>query len=120
VGRYADGLKQVEKAIHIASDIGESFYRPLLFQVRAKLMQASGQPDEAIEAGLKHSMEVAIIQGAKIFELRAAIGLVGLWRRQGKSNEGRNLLTPICDWFTEGRDTPDFEEARALLDSLTS
>ena len=110
VGRYADGLRQIEKALRIASDIGESFYLPRLFQIRAKLMQASGQTDEATEASLRRSLELAIMQGAKVLELRAAIELVGLWRRQGKRDDGRDLLRSICDWFTEGRDTPDFEE----------
>ena len=60
------------------------------------------------------------MQSAKVLELRAAIGLVDLWRRQGKRKEGCLLLTPICDWFTEGRDTPEFKEARVLLDDLGS
>jgi len=119
-GRYADGLRQVEKALHIASEIGESFYLPRLFQVHAKLMHACGQADEATEASLKRSLELAIVQGAKVLELRAAIGLVDLWRRQGKCKEGRLLLSPICDWFTEGCDTPEFKEARVLLDDLGS
>jgi hypothetical protein len=83
-------------------------------------MQASGQTDEAVEASLKRSLELAIVQSAKVFELRAAIGLVDLWRRQGKRKEGRLLLRPICDWFTEGRDTPEFKEAKVLLDHLGS
>ena len=120
LGRYADGLRQMEKALLIASDIGESFYLPRLFQIRARLMQAFGQTDEAIEASLKRSLEFAIMQGAKVLELRAAIGLVDLWRRQGKRKEGCLLLRPICDWFTEGRDTPEFKEARVLLDDLGS
>jgi tetratricopeptide (TPR) repeat protein len=120
VGRYADGLRQIEKALRIASDIGESFYLPRLFQIRAKLMQASGQTDEATEASLRRSLELAIVQGAKVLELRAAIELVGLWRRQGKRDDGRDLLRSICAWFTEGRDTPDFESAKALLDAPES
>ena len=120
VGQYADGLRQVEKALHIASEIGESFYLPRLFEIRAKLMHACGQTDEATEASLRRSLELAIMQGAKVLELRAAIGLVSLWRRQGKRDEGRDLLRSICNWFTEGRDTPDFKEAKALLDALGS
>jgi predicted ATPase len=117
-GRYADGLRQIEKALHIASDIGESFYLPRLFQLRAKLMAASGQIDEMTEASLRRSLGLAVLQGAKALELRAAIGLVDLWIRQGKRDQARLLLRPICDWFTEGRDTSDFREAKALLDSL--
>ena len=83
-------------------------------------MHACGQTDEATEASLRRSLELAIMQGAKVLELRAAIGLVSLWRRQGKRDEGRDLLRSICNWFTEGRDTPDFKEAKALLDALGS
>ena len=120
VGRHADGLKQVEKAIHIASGIGESLYGPLLFQVRAKLLQASGHTNEEIEASLRHSLELAIMQGAKVLELRAAIGLVGLWRDQGKRDQARALLAPVYGWFTEGFDTSDLKEAKTLLDTLPS
>jgi len=119
-GRYDDGLRQVEKALRIASDIGESFYLPRLFQLRAKLMEASGQIDETTEASLRRSLELAVLQGAKAFELRAAIGLGGLWSRQGKGDQARQLLRPICDWFTEGHDTSDFREAKALLEALGS
>ena len=120
LGRYADGLREIERALLIASDIGESFYLPRLFQIRARLMQAFGQTDEAIETGLKRSLELAVMQGAKLFELRAAIGLVELWQRQGKREEGRLLLRPLCDWFTEGRDTLEFKQASSLLDDLGS
>ena len=120
LGRYADGLRQIEKALRIASDIGESFYLPRLFQIRAGLMQASGQADEVVEASLRRSLELAIAQGAKVFELRAAIGLVGIWRRQGKRKEGRDLLTSTCKFCAEGHEIPDFKEATALLDELGS
>jgi hypothetical protein len=120
VGRYADGLSQIERALYIESEIGESFYLPRLFQIRAKLMHASGQIDQDTEASLSRSLELAIVQGAKLTELRAAIGLVGLWRCQGKRDEGRDLLLSICNRFTEGHDTPDFNEAKTLLDSLGS
>jgi predicted ATPase len=120
LGRYADGLRQIEKALRIASDIGESFYLPRLFQIRAGLKQASGQADEVVEASLRRSLELAIAQGAKVFELRAAIGLVGIWRRQGKRKEGRDLLTSTCNFCAEGHDMPDFKEATALLDELGS
>ena len=118
VGRCADGLNQVEKALRIAADIGESFYLPRLFQVRAKLMQISGHADEATEASLRRSLELATAQGAKVFELRASIALADLWRRQGKGDVGRDRLRSICDWFTEGSDAPELTEAKALLDAF--
>lgn len=116
--RYAEGVSEVEKALRIASDIGESFYVARLFQMRAMLSQSIGQSDEAIEADFRRSLEVARRQGAKAFELRASIGLASLWHHQGKCDRARNLLRPICDWFTEGLDTPDFKQAIELLGAL--
>jgi predicted ATPase len=55
---------------------------------------------------------------AKALELRAATGLVRLCRDQGRHAEARDLLAPVCGWFTEGFDTPDLKEAKALLDEL--
>jgi hypothetical protein len=62
---------------------------------------------------------VARCQGAKSLELRAAISLGRLWRRQGNRAGARRLLTEICDWFTDGGDTADVLEARALLAELS-
>ncbi len=57
-------------------------------------------------------------QQAKSLELRAATSLARLWRRQGKPDEARELLAPVYDWFTEGFDTPDLQDAKALLGEL--
>ena len=57
-------------------------------------------------------------QGAKLWELRAATSLARLWRDRGKRSEARDLLAPVYGWFTEGFDTPDLKEAKALLDAL--
>jgi predicted ATPase len=62
---------------------------------------------------------VAREQRAQLWELRAATSLARLWRDQGKRNEARDLLAPIYGWFTEGFDTPDLKEAKALLEQLT-
>jgi predicted ATPase len=59
-------------------------------------------------------------QCAKLFELRASTSLARLWRDQGKRTEARDLLAPIYGWFTEGFDTPDLKEAKALLDELVT
>ncbi len=55
----------------------------------------------------------------RTFELRAATRLARLWHSQGKSTEAHNLLAPVCGWFTEGFDTADLKEAKALLDELS-
>ena len=99
-GRYAEGLGESEKALRVSSEIGESFYVSRLLQTRAMLIQAIDSQDSSIELILRQSLELAIIQGAKVLELRAAIRLAGLWICQGKRDQARNLLRPICDWFT--------------------
>jgi predicted ATPase len=68
--------------------------------------------------GRARGVDVARRQGAKSFELRAAISLARLWVDQGKSAEARDLVTPVSGCFSEGFDTPDLIEAKALLDTL--
>jgi len=75
-------------------------------------------PAEA-EAWLQRALDVAHRQEAKSLELRAAMSLSRLWQQQGKQVEARQLLAPIYGWFTEGFDTADLQEAKALLNELT-
>jgi predicted ATPase len=67
---------------------------------------------------LQRALDVACRQGAKALELRAAVSLSYLWQRQGKRDEARALLAPVYSWFTEGFDTADLQEAKALLEEL--
>jgi hypothetical protein len=118
VGQYREGLSEVERAIDVASNIGESFYMDRLLLNRALLMRETGQNEEVVEAGLKRSLEVATLQGAKAVELRTAINLADLWRRNGKRDQAYDLLRSTCNWFTEGHDTPDFKQATEILQWL--
>ncbi len=70
------------------------------------------------EACYRRAIEVARRQEAMSWELRAATSLARLWRDQGKRQEAHNLLAPVYDWFTEGFDTPDLKEAKAVLDEV--
>ena len=70
------------------------------------------------EAHFERALEVARQQQAKSWELRAAMSLARLWRSQGKVREARELLAPVYGWFTEGFDTRDLKEAKALLEEL--
>jgi predicted ATPase len=86
----------------------------------AHLQEHQSRPDVGSpEASLRTAIEVARTQCAKGWELRAAGALARLWRDQGKRTEARDLLRPIYGWFTEGFDTLDLKEAKALLDELT-
>jgi predicted ATPase len=65
-------------------------------------------------------VEISRSQRARAFELRAAMSLARLWRDQGKVQQARELLVPVYGWFTEGFDTRDLKEAKALLEELVS
>jgi predicted ATPase len=71
------------------------------------------------EGYFEHALSVARQQQAKSWELRAAMSMARLWRDQGKRDEARDLLAPVYGWFTEGFDTLDLKEAKALLNDLT-
>jgi predicted ATPase len=72
------------------------------------------------ETYFERALSVARQQQAKSFELRAAMSMARLWRDQGKREEARDLLAPVYGWFTEGFDTRDLKEAKALLNELSS
>ena len=81
------------------------------------LRRNPGAPNQA-EVSYRRAIERARSQEAKSWELRAATSLARLWRDQGKRTEARGLLAPVYNWFTEGFDTADLKEAKALLDEL--
>ena len=87
--------------------------------MRGELLNAIGDVAGA-EASYQQAIAVAKRQSAKMFELRAATSIARLWRDQGKREEARDLLAPVYGWFTEGFDTRDLKEAKALLDELAS
>src|ERR671930_62415 len=82
------------------------------------LLQQPATPPVEAEAWLRRALDVARRQEAKALELRAAMSLSRLWQQQGKQAEARELLAPVYDWFTEGFDTADLQEAQALLEAL--
>ena len=81
-------------------------------------LQQTVPNDQLAEICFHQALAVARQQQAKSLELRAAMSLARLWQQQGKQQEARELLVLIYDWFTEGFDTVDLQEARALLDEL--
>ena len=91
-----------------------------LYRLRGALLlqDAGAQPGEA-EACFQQALAVARRQQAKSLELRATMSLARLWQRQGKRTTAYELLAPIYGWFTEGFDTADLQEAKALLAALS-
>jgi predicted ATPase len=88
-------------------------------RVAGEIALLSQEPDTAkAEAYFERALAVARQQQAKSWELRAAMSMARLWRDQGKRGEARELLAPVYGWFTEGFDTRDLKEAKALLDAL--
>jgi predicted ATPase len=82
------------------------------------LLRQPGTPQAEAEACFHQALDVARRQEAKSLELRAAMSLARLWQQQGKRTDAYELLAPIYGWFTEGFDTADLQEAKALLDAL--
>ena len=90
-------------------------------RIAGEIALMSPEPDAAkAEAYLERALTVARRQQAKSWELRAAMSLARLWRDQGKPQQARELLAPVYGWFTEGFDTLDLKEAKALLDALAA
>src|SRR5207244_2354183 len=83
------------------------------------LLRQTGTHQAEAETWLQRALDVARRQEAKSLELRAATSLSRLWQQQGKRQEAHDLLAPVYYWFTEGFDTADLQEAKALLDVLS-
>jgi predicted ATPase len=119
--RYAEGLAQISLALEAAEQTGVRYNDAWIHHLRALLLvHIEGMNSTNVEADLKSAIETAQAQSAKGPELRAAVSLARLWRDQGKVRQARELLAPVYGWFTEGFDTRDLKEAKALLDELAS
>src|SRR5262249_25596530 len=118
-GQIDEGMHALEEALEAVRNHGERFYEAEVYRLKgALLVQDAPASQEEAEAHFQHALEVARRQQAKSLELRAAMSLARLWQRQGKRAEARELLAPVYGWFTEGFDTADLQEAKALLDAL--
>jgi class 3 adenylate cyclase/predicted ATPase len=119
IGQIEEGLTVWVEALRAVNDTGEHFYEAELQRLKgAFLLQLSSDHQREAEACFQHAMTIAQNQGAKAWELRTATSLAHLWQQQGKIHEARDLLAPVYHWFTEGFETVDLREAKALLDKL--
>jgi predicted ATPase len=119
-GQIAEGLHLLAEALAAfeANEQGDGL--PEMYRLQGEFLLSQAIPDAVqAEACFQQALAVARRQQAKSWELRAATSLSRLWQRQGKRDEARELLAPIYGWFTEGFDTADLEEAKALLEELT-
>ena len=116
-GAFADALETVQQALQANPD--ELPYRPEILRLRGELRLELGQTEPA-GAGFREAIDLARSMGAKSWELRATISLADLLAKQGRRDEARTTLAEIYCWFTEGFDTPDLKDAKALLEELNN
>jgi len=116
-GKVADGLATVEEGLSRCERELVRFHEPELYRMRGELALLQGDASTA-EASFHRALEIARPRSAKSLELRAAVSLSRLWREQGRIDEARALLGSVYGWFTEGFETRDLREARALLADL--
>jgi class 3 adenylate cyclase/predicted ATPase len=118
-GNIQNSLNAINKAKELIAETGEYFWDADVIRIEGELELLFGASTKEAEASLIQALEIARKRQAKSFELRAATSLAGLWRGQGNLLDARNLLAPIYGWFTEGFDTLDLRQAKALLEQLT-
>jgi class 3 adenylate cyclase/predicted ATPase len=121
LGQFDDAWRCVGEAMTAVETTKERWYEADIHRVAGEIALQSPQSDAAkAEAYFERALAVARAQQAKSWELRAAMSMARLLRDQGKRDEARELLAPVYGWFTEGFDTRDLKEAKALLDALAS
>ena len=116
-GQIEEGLTQLDDALQIVERTGERWLDAELYRQKGQLLLRQGH-SEAAEELYRKALSIAREQEAKLWELRTAVSLARLRRDQGRRAEARDLLAPVYNWFTEGFDTPDLKETKALLDEL--
>jgi predicted ATPase len=125
-GDNEKGLEFMSQALAEVERGGERYYEAELFRLKGELLLKKAEKDDdraamekEAEACFRQSLDVARRQMAKSFELRTAISLGRLLKKQGKASEAKKLLEDIYGWFTEGFDMPDLKEAKSLIEELS-
>ena len=110
----------VAEALDHVAQTGIVYYEAELRRLDGELrLRLDARDEQRAEASFRHALEIARQQQAKSWELRAATSLARLRAEQGRRSEARELLAPVYGSFTEGFDTADLKDAKALLDELT-
>jgi predicted ATPase len=124
-GQVEEGLQVLAEALDAVDKSGERFCEAELYRLKGALTLARSRVQgltsivqKEAEACFLNAIKVARQQQAKSWELRATVSLARLWQQQGKTTEAHRMLSEIYGWFTEGFDTKDLQEAKALLEEL--
>jgi class 3 adenylate cyclase/predicted ATPase len=119
LGQFDEAWSCIGEALTVSETTKQKWYEAEVHRIAGEIALMSREPDAAkAEGHFERALAVACAQQAKSFELRAAMSMARLWREQGKRDEARELLAPIYSWFTEGFNTRDLKEAKALLAEL--
>ena len=121
LGQFEEAWSYIAEAITAVETTKEKWCEAEVHRIAGEIALISPERDlTKAEACFEQALAVARQQQAKSWELRAAISMARLWRQQGKRDEARELLAPIYSWFTEGFDTVNLKQAKALLDELAA
>ena len=119
-GKIEEALAALDDALAKAAVSGAKGWSAEIHRLRGELTGRLPHPDPAkAEDSFRTALAIAREQGTRGYELRAATSLARLWREQGRQGEARDLLAPVYSSFTEGFDTADLKDAKALLNELT-
>ena len=120
-GRIDQGLEVIGEALDVVQEKGERWWEAEILRLRGELLLKRNPPGLAeAQTSFEGAIEIARKQGAKSSELRATISLARLLASQGRRDEARAMLADIYGWFTEGFDTADLKDAKALLDASSA
>ena len=114
-----EGLRLVAEGLQMAHDNEDRMWEAELHRVRGELLLRHGADEGEVEGCFRQAIEIARRQQARSLELRAAMSLTRLLKKQGKTAEALEALEEVYGWFTEGFDTPDLKESQALLQELS-
>jgi predicted ATPase len=120
LGQYEESLHHINQAMATIETTGERVWTAEVHRLAGQIALLSPSSDVAeAQAHFNRAISTARQQQAKSWELRASISLTRLWRDRGQREQAREVLAPISHWFTEGFETHDLKEAKALLESLS-
>ena len=121
LGQFDDALRCIAEAMTATEATKETWSEAEIHRTAGEIALISPKPDaEKAQAYFERALSVARAQQAKSWELRAAMSMARLWRDQCKRQQAHDVLAPVYNWFTEGFDTKDLKDAKALIEGLTS